>query len=78
MTRFTQDCFHVQDNDPVWEIMYQRYNEEYSEAFAEQNKASKVPIQFPVWKQKENCERECNKINKKNLKYEKHIPQMDR
>lgn len=62
-TRFTEDFHHVSDNETVYEILYSYDNPESSTAYPEQNKASKVPLNFPIWLHKENCQRECNKRN---------------
>lgn len=62
--RLTMDHYRVLEGDMVWEIMWERYNEETSQAYPYENLVENVPEQFPIWWIKDNCLKECRKLNK--------------
>lgn len=68
-SRFTEDFHFVPEYGEAWEIMYKYLNPEISEAYPEERKVSEIPMGAPIWLHKENCERECRKINLKPRQY---------
>lgn len=61
----TADNKWVEPDCLVWEIMYQYFNEEYSEAYPQCRSAIEVPEQYPVWKSKHRCQYRCDMLNKR-------------
>lgn len=60
----TIDGHFVNDHEEVWEILYQRFNEETSMAYPEIVNAGNTNGR--IWKDRFPCSMECLKINKKN------------
>lgn len=60
----TVDGEFVNPDEPVWEILYQRFNEETSMAYPERVNAGDTNGR--IWMNRFPCAMECLKINKAN------------
>lgn len=61
------DVGPVDASERVFEVMYQYLNAEVSGwAYPESREAVKIPPSVRIWKHQINCQKECDRINKKN------------
>lgn len=68
--RKTEDGHYVEEGERVYEVLWQYFNEEYSEAYPHPTTCRDVPIDCPVWKHLDNCRRASTR---KNEKYRKQL-----
>lgn len=61
--RISEDGFRVYDHDLVYEVVWKRYNAEYSEAVPEGRLVHQIPEKYPIWISQVRCQRRCNELN---------------
>lgn len=66
--RETEDYFVVTFGEKVYEILWVYYNAEISIAEPHETTNGNVPEPWPIWLKKNNCQRECDKLNEENRK----------
>lgn len=64
--RLTADNILVTDHEKVYEILWQFFNEETSEAYPYPTSVDKVPNGVKMWKSLARCKAECYMRNKLN------------
>ena len=69
----TQEGYEVEDNEPVYEILYKWYNPEVSMAEPYLTVVEKVPKDFKMWKHKNGCLGYCIYLNRKNHPYHSEL-----
>lgn len=70
----TKEYRHVTWYHMVYEIRWERLNQETSIAYPHRLQAYQVPEGYPFWKSESNCQNECDKLNATNPTYKPGKP----